>query len=110
MALGQVIDLVSPIHAIACPAVHKHDRRSSGTMGRIRDLDAVAAGGHLAQSDSRFRLPGTLRGGASACLAMRDKRRRAHRDESRSEALTGIIGARRACTVSMISPLSMPWR
>ena len=31
-------------------------------------------------------------------------------DQSRSEALTGIIGARRACTVSMISPLSMPWR
>jgi hypothetical protein len=31
-------------------------------------------------------------------------------DQSRSEALTGIMGARRACTVSMISPLSMPWR
>ena len=31
-------------------------------------------------------------------------------DQSRSEALTGIIGARRACTVSMISPLSMPWQ
>jgi hypothetical protein len=29
-------------------------------------------------------------------------------DQSRSEALTGIIGARRACTVSMISPLSIP--
>jgi hypothetical protein len=29
--------------------------------------------------------------------------------QSRSEALTGIIGARRAWTVSMISPLSMPW-
>ena len=29
-------------------------------------------------------------------------------DQSRSETLTGIIGARRACTVSMISPLSMP--
>jgi hypothetical protein len=30
--------------------------------------------------------------------------------QSRSDALTGIIGARRAWTVSMISPLSMPWR
>jgi hypothetical protein len=30
--------------------------------------------------------------------------------QSRSEALTGIIGPRRACTISMISPLSMPWR
>jgi hypothetical protein len=29
-------------------------------------------------------------------------------DQSRSDAL--IIGARRACTVSMISPLSMPCR
>src|ERR671915_562539 len=29
--------------------------------------------------------------------------------QSRSETLTGIMGARRACTVSMISPLSMPW-
>jgi hypothetical protein len=28
--------------------------------------------------------------------------------QSRSQALTGIIGARRAWTVSMISPLSMP--
>jgi hypothetical protein len=40
---------------------------------------------------------------------MRDERRpRLRVDQSRSEALTGIIGARRACTVSMISPLSMP--
>jgi hypothetical protein len=31
-------------------------------------------------------------------------------DQSRSETLTGIIGARRAWTVSMISPLSMPSR
>jgi hypothetical protein len=30
--------------------------------------------------------------------------------QSRSETLTGIMGARRACTVSMISPLSMPCR
>ena len=29
-------------------------------------------------------------------------------DQSPSEALTGILGARRAWTVSMISPLSMP--
>jgi hypothetical protein len=29
--------------------------------------------------------------------------------QSRSDALTGIIGARRAWTVSTISPLSMPW-
>jgi hypothetical protein len=31
-------------------------------------------------------------------------------DQGRTDALTGIIGARRACTVSMISPLSMPCR
>src|SRR4051812_37426101 len=30
--------------------------------------------------------------------------------QSRSEALTGTIGARRAWTASMISALSMPWR
>jgi len=42
---------------------------------------------------------------------MRDElRRRGAGDQSRGEALAGIIGARRACTVSMISPLSMPWR
>jgi hypothetical protein len=29
-------------------------------------------------------------------------------DDRRSETLTGTIGARRACTVSMISPLSTP--
>jgi hypothetical protein len=31
-------------------------------------------------------------------------------DQNRSEALTGIIGARRACTVSTISPRSIPCR
>jgi hypothetical protein len=31
-------------------------------------------------------------------------------DPSRSDVPTGIIGARRAWTVSMISALSMPWR
>jgi hypothetical protein len=30
--------------------------------------------------------------------------------QTRRELLTGIIGARRAWTVSMISVLSMPWR
>jgi len=30
--------------------------------------------------------------------------------QSRSDALTGTMGARRAWTVSMISALSMPWR
>ena len=30
--------------------------------------------------------------------------------QSRSEALTGTMGARRAWTASMISALSMPWR
>ena len=44
-------------------------------------------------------------------VAMRDEQRpRGAGDQSRSEALTGIIGARRAWTVSMISPLSMPCR
>src|SRR3954452_12819051 len=36
--------------------------------------------------------------------------RAARGNQSRSETLTGSIGARRACTVSMISPLSMPCR
>jgi hypothetical protein len=39
-----------------------------------------------------------------------EQRPRCAIDQSRSDALTGIIGARRACTVSMISRLSMPWR
>ena len=30
--------------------------------------------------------------------------------QSWNDALTGTIGGRRACTISMISPLSMPWR
>jgi hypothetical protein len=30
--------------------------------------------------------------------------------QSRNDALIGIIGARRAWTVSMISALLMPWR
>jgi hypothetical protein len=30
--------------------------------------------------------------------------------QSRSDVLTGIIGARRVWTVSMISALSIPWR
>jgi hypothetical protein len=43
--------------------------------------------------------------------ASRDEQRlRCAVDQSRSEVLTGIIGARRACTVSTISPLSMPCR
>jgi hypothetical protein len=44
-------------------------------------------------------------GGASS-FAFRDKRRRQCL-QSRSEALTGTIGARRLWTVSMISALSM---
>jgi hypothetical protein len=32
------------------------------------------------------------------------------RRQSRSELSTGTIGGRRACTVSMISALSMPYR
>jgi hypothetical protein len=36
---------------------------------------------------------------------LREKQRRVAVDQSRSEALTGIMGARRAFTVSMISPL-----
>jgi hypothetical protein len=44
-------------------------------------------------------------------IAMRDKqRRRSAVDQSPSDALTGIIGARRAWTISMISALSMPCR
>src|SRR5215217_4374095 len=44
-------------------------------------------------------------------VALRDDERpRRAVDQSRSEALTGIIGARRACTVSMTSPLSIPCR
>jgi hypothetical protein len=44
------------------------------------------------------------------CCSARRAAPRSTCDQSRSDALTGIIGARRACTVSMISPLSMPWR
>jgi hypothetical protein len=40
---------------------------------------------------------------------MRDEARLTF-DQIRREALTGIIGARRAWTVSMISPQSMPRR
>jgi hypothetical protein len=48
---------------------------------------------------------------SSAALAMRDEQRRnAAVVQSRSDVLTGIIGARRAWTVSMISALSMPCR
>jgi hypothetical protein len=42
---------------------------------------------------------------------MRDEQRRDSAvDQSRSDVLTGVIGARRAWTVSMISALSIPWR
>jgi hypothetical protein len=40
---------------------------------------------------------------------LRDEQRREF-DQSRRDVLTGIIGARRVWTVSMISALSMPWR
>ena len=56
IALGQVVDLVSPNRAITSPAVHEDHRWSpattAGAIRRIRNLDAVAAGRHLAQSDS----------------------------------------------------------
>ena len=42
----------------------------------------------------------------SELLLDRAGRRRSPATMSRTDALTGIIGARRACTVSMISPLS----
>jgi hypothetical protein len=45
-----------------------------------------------------------------SCALREEQRPRRAVDQSRSEALTGIIGARRAWTVSMISPLSMPCR
>jgi hypothetical protein len=48
-----------------------------------------------------------------AAAASRDERRRSPPlavDQSRSDTLTGIMGARRACTVSIISPLSMRCR
>jgi len=48
--------------------------------------------------------------GITFASSLRDEQRPSAGDQSRSDTLTGIIGARRACTVSMISPLSMPWR
>ena len=56
-----------------------------------------------------FRLPALLGQGEVGVLLCATSSAAAV-DQSRSEALTGIIGARRACTVSMISPLSMPCR
>jgi hypothetical protein len=41
---------------------------------------------------------------------LRDERVGGGRDPSRSVALTGIMGARRAWTASMLSALSMPSR
>jgi hypothetical protein len=47
----------------------------------------------------------------SPTAALDDERRwRSAFDQSRSDVLTGTIGARRAWTVSMISALSMPCR
>jgi hypothetical protein len=46
----------------------------------------------------------------TATSALRDERRASGAGQSRSEALTEIMGARRAWTVSMISALSMPCR
>ena len=47
--------------------------------------------------------------GAVLTIALRDERRRASPvDQGRPGALTGIIGARRACTVSMISSPRCP--
>jgi hypothetical protein len=51
----------------------------------------------------------STRSGRTASAAMRDEQRREF-DQSRRDVLTGIIGARRVWTVSMISALSMPWR
>ena len=71
----------------------------------------TTAGGVAILLNPRFRLAGSTRSGRTASVAMRDGQRpRCAVDQSPSEVLTGIIGARRACTVSMISPLSMPWR
>jgi hypothetical protein len=42
--------------------------------------------------------------------SLRDEQRWLAVDQSRSVALTGIIVVRRAWTVSMISPLSIPCR
>ena len=52
LPLGQVVDLVSPIGAIACPAIHEYHRWPvAGAIGCIRDLDAVTAGCHLGKCD-----------------------------------------------------------
>jgi hypothetical protein len=58
-----------------------------------------------------FRLPGALQ--RLGCGVSDFARRAAAAlavGQSRSETLTGIMGARRERTVSMVSPLSMPWR
>jgi hypothetical protein len=51
-----------------------------------------------------------FRGAVPCCRFARRAVARSAVDKSRSDALTGIIGACRACTVSMISPLWMPCR
>ena len=51
----------------------------------------------------------SLHGAGSVALCATSSARSAV-DQSRSDTLTGIIGARRAWTVSMISALSMPCR
>jgi hypothetical protein len=72
---------------------------------------AVSDGRVFGREHDCLRLPGALPTARSRSCALRDEQRRgsaAH--QSRSDVLTGIIGARRAWTVSTISALSMPSR
>ena len=104
-----------------------HDARHTAACGRVRAPKSRSATRLLRTSTSSTARPAGMtavhrHGIGTACghertklervaVAMRDERRRALRSfQSRSDALTGIIGARRARTVSMISALSMPWR
>jgi hypothetical protein len=79
----------------ACPSRPNLSRRPD-------DTGAFTEQFHAARSESRTAVDAEYRvalreGGCLWC-------------QSRSDAVTGIIGARRAWTVSMISALSMPWR
>jgi hypothetical protein len=69
-------------------------------------------------ADYRFRVTASVRAPAALTLAKHEYRQPRTPGalgselaiQTRRELLTGIIGARRAWTVSMISVLSMPWR
>ena len=81
---------------------------SAGPSTALKSYGSTAAAITVAPSRHRLRLPEALDAASQRVLHCATTRSCRAVDQSRSDALTGIIGARRACTVSMISPLSMP--